>query len=849
MTGRARGTAPRGGAQDAARRCAARALLLLGLLLAPGSAAATEVSDAIELARPVPIAASDVQTAPAAACGTGGCLALWEEEGGFPGNVLGRRVVRGELVDPWPIEVTPRSGPQTTPSLAAGGPGYLAVWIDDTTFVRPRVMASRIDRDGAALDAEPILIAEEERLASATVASDGATFLVVWNTANHLLARRVGGDGALLDGAPIDVAKSTSREGRPAAAYDGTSYLVVWSGPLTEEGAHVHGARVTPAGVALDPTTIAISPSSLDRPTVACRPGECLVAWADSSAGAPGVAAARVTPAGTAPGAAGNLLLQGDAWRGPLAIAASGSGYLVVAGQSIDSPAEEHQAVALHVDGDTGLPDATPTLLSTTLEPGAGVAAVFDGADYLVAWVDARNASLRKSPDIYAARLSTGGALVEGDILLSTAPNEQRSAAAAPSSDGFLATWTEERTDGERGMEIRAAWTDPDGVVLGAPAVLATDAHAPEVAFSGARHAVVYFAHDRDVSPPIEGKLLERTGEARSLDFSAWGETPPEDPRLAVDGNEFVVASRFRWPSDAGGVQFGRIRADGRVTGPLDLDAEHEPSSPDIACDSGICLVVWTSYNSGGLEARLVAGHTVTRLPSLSSFNAGPYTRPRVAYGGGRFAVVWGGPRTRSWVEAALFARNGELVAQIEILTNDGEAVVREPSVAFDGERFVVAWVEQRTREEAYLEASDVVAARLSTTGEVAAPFAVTDTPSVGEERLQIASNGAGRTLVAHEVYEISEGDVAGRRVSARVLSEVVAGPDGGAGGPGGAGPGGQGGEGTGGDAADENEGCGCRVAGAAAGGGSAGAIAGLALCLAAAVARSRSRHRVREMR
>ncbi|WP_433926569.1 hypothetical protein AB3662_27005 [Sorangium cellulosum] len=844
----------RGAAQDAARRCAAGALLLLGLLLAPRSAAATEVSDELQLGQPTPVAAPGVQTAPAAACGAGGCLALWEETNVFPQNVLGRRILDGALVDPWPFEVTPRSVPQTRPDVAAGGPGYLVVWVEAADGADRRVLALRLDNDGAALDAEPLVVAEEDRLDSAAVASDGATFLVVWNTPNGLRARRVGRDGALLDEAPIDVAETTSGGRPPAVAYDGTNYLVVWSSPLGAENARVLGARVTPTGVDLDPESFAISPSSSstspsprDRPVVACRPGECLVAWLDASEGTPGVAAARVTSEGTVLDAAGTSLVPGNNWRGPFAVAADSSGYLVVVGYSHHDDVTgvgEHRVSAKRVDGDTGLPDAALTLLSTTPEPDAEVTAAFDGAAYLVAWADAQSASSQRNPDIHAARLSSGGARLEANVLLSGVPNDQHSVAAAPSGDGFLAAWSEERTDGEPGRELRVAWTAPDGVVLGAPSVLATAAYyvaEPAVAFDGAQHAVVYFQDHT-----LAGALLDPTGQARAIDFSGWNEVwneaTPESPRLAWDGNDIVVASRFRGPSDAGGVQIGRIRAADKVTGPIALDVEQEPSAPDIACDSGICMVVWTASNSGELEARFLRGHTATRLSALSSFNAGPSTRPRVAQGGGRFLIVWGGPRADSAVHAALVAPDGELLAQADIPTTDRDAVVHEPAVAFDGERFVVAWIEQRYREDAELEACDVFAVRLSTTGEVSAPFAVTDTPSVVEEKLQVASNGAGRTLVAHDVYESIWGDTRGRRAAAHVLSDEVA-PDGGAGGAGGDGPGGGGGEGGGGDAVAHDEGCGCRVAGAAAGDSPVAAIAGLVLCLAAA-ARKGSRSR-----
>ncbi len=74
----------------------------------------------------------------------------------------------------------------------------------------------------------------------------------------------------------------------PAAAFDGENFLVVWQDCRHGADADIHGARVSPLGVLLDSTGIAISTAegTQDCPTVAFDGMNFPVAWSDGRAGA-----------------------------------------------------------------------------------------------------------------------------------------------------------------------------------------------------------------------------------------------------------------------------------------------------------------------------------------------------------------------------------------------------------------------------------------------------------------------------------------------------------------------------------------------------------------------------------
>ncbi|HZM42068.1 MAG TPA: hypothetical protein VFB94_23290, partial [Acidimicrobiales bacterium] len=89
------------------------------------------------------------------------------------------------------------------------------------------------------------------------VAFDGSNFLVVWADLRNptpldvfsydIYAARITPDGSVLDVTGIPIAPNYPNDPAPDVAFDSTNFLVVWN------GGSIYGARVRPDGAVLDP--------------------------------------------------------------------------------------------------------------------------------------------------------------------------------------------------------------------------------------------------------------------------------------------------------------------------------------------------------------------------------------------------------------------------------------------------------------------------------------------------------------------------------------------------------------------------------------------------------------------
>lgn len=108
--------------------------------------------------------------------------------------------------------------------------------------------------------------------------------------------------GEFLVDTSITYVPAAEYEGSPALAFDGTNFLVVWDDGRGGYNRDIYGARVTPAGTVLDSNGIAISTALADqwRPAVAFDGTNFLVVWEDQRNGPDDydIYGARVTPAG-----------------------------------------------------------------------------------------------------------------------------------------------------------------------------------------------------------------------------------------------------------------------------------------------------------------------------------------------------------------------------------------------------------------------------------------------------------------------------------------------------------------------------------------------------------------------
>ena len=412
----------------------------------------------------------------------------------------------------YPVTIDPQIGPetsvgnpvigaaafgQTTPAVSFDGTNYLVVWLGGNLSNWTEVWGARVSKAGAVLDPDGVLLAKCLPYGSVATAFDGTNHFVVFDSlrSGQVDAVRVTPGGVALDSTPIAVTTSTaSNHGGPQVAKLGSNVLVVWTQSTRFVfDTHVFGARVTAAGSVLDPSGIPIAALAGTRQSGAKLAADpttsvALVAWADFRNGMsnPDIFGARVDDTG--------------AVLDPTGVAISmASGY-----------------------------QSTPTV------------AVNTAGRWLVAWVDSRNSG---EGDIYGARLDVvGGALSLLDatgFAVNTAPHSQRSPVAASDGTNFLVGWQDNRSDPTSGgNEIWAARPQANGTVLpdstvGFPVSTAPwDQLTPAVAFDGVNFLAVW-ADFRNLATLIDiyGTRLPSSGTS-VLDLDGFP--------VAIGGAKFV---------------------------------------------------------------------------------------------------------------------------------------------------------------------------------------------------------------------------------------------------------------------------------------------------------------------
>jgi hypothetical protein len=231
------------------------------------------------------------QFSPAVASGSGNWLVVWEDSrrGSFS-DVYGARVTgSGTVSDPDGRLVSQGANEQQSAAVASDGVDYLTVWVDYRNG-NADIYGIRTDADGRVLDAQSFAVAAAESIQrSPAVAFDGTNYLVVWEDWRNggqpdIYAARVTRSGTVLDPNGIAVCSRPYEQANPAVAFGGVNCLVVWQDD--RQGTRwddIYGARITPAGQVLDPTGIPIDTSIQWqwRPAVAFNGTNYLVVWED----------------------------------------------------------------------------------------------------------------------------------------------------------------------------------------------------------------------------------------------------------------------------------------------------------------------------------------------------------------------------------------------------------------------------------------------------------------------------------------------------------------------------------------------------------------------------------------
>jgi hypothetical protein len=269
-------------------------------------------------------------------------------------RIYGARVTQsGKVLDRPAIRISSRRSGEVSPRIAFDGTNYFVVWTHQRgggAFGREDVYGARVSRTGTVVDRTSIPIATGGgSQAGPEIAFDGANFLVVWSDASprnrdvfDIYGARVSMAGVVLDPGGFEISREARAQTNPAVAFDGSDYLVAWSDYRSGVGYDIFAARVTPSARVLDPSGLRISKDGqvgLWGPSISAGDRDSLIAWTylslkDENSGWD-IAAARVSRSGNVldPGV---MQIASGREESESSVSSDGTNYLVVWGETDD---------------------------------------------------------------------------------------------------------------------------------------------------------------------------------------------------------------------------------------------------------------------------------------------------------------------------------------------------------------------------------------------------------------------------------------------------------------------------------------------------------------------------------
>ncbi|HUJ79481.1 MAG TPA: hypothetical protein VLY45_04105 [Nitrospiria bacterium] len=342
----------------------------------------------------------------------------------------------------------------------------------------------------------------------------------------------------------------------------------------------------------------------------------------------------------------------------------------------------------------------------------------WDGHTYMVAWQ-----SNRKDPynyDVYVTRVGPDGTVLNPrGTPITSAPSNQIFADLAWGAGQYLAVWQDLRS--RQRWEIYGTRFLPDGTIRdpqGIPMAVGTrNARHPQVAWDGKNFLVVWMEENEGRGWDIAGVRIHPDGtvldKERILIASAPGDQT--NPAIAWGGGQYLVVWMDTQPNAAPVIAGVRLDETGAV---LDHErvvlshASRHPAFPSVAWGNGRFVVVWGDQLSDAVHAlsgirvsstgALVDGKefTVASSPHLHTF-------PSVRCAGSECLVVWEEDKTvgvmRGIDDVIRDVRGAFLHLDQPVVTPDDIMITPDAvgnhfaKVASDGRNFLVVWKDYRS--------------------------------------------------------------------------------------------------------------------------------------------------------
>ena len=691
----------------------------------------------------------------------------------------------GVVLDPASIPISTSNYDHCPAAVVFDGSNFFVVWqeIQNGIF---KIFGARIAPSGTILDNTPIAIGSNPgEPGGVSMAFDGTSYLVVWDSYGDIYAKRISPSGIVLDSIKRTIATGANNQRFPSVCFDGTNYLVVWQ-EFRGSYSDLYGTRVSPSADVLDPEAIPISTAEYDQwiTSIAFDGTNYFVVWQDERSGSSGdIYGTRVSPSGNVLDSVGVAICTIPNPQGNPKVAFDGTNFFVV-WQDLRNNLD-YDIYGCRVNSSGTILDSTGIVIYNRNLPQSTPSISFDGTNYLVFWV--HSWLVPDFDNVHGTRVSTSGMVLDPEgILLTPSSNWQESPSVAFDGTNYLVAWQEYRRGS---FDVFSARVNPSGTINPNQIMVSVGAgeqRFPSVTFGRSYYLVVW--QDRlEGYSVIWGTRINTAGKV--LDPTGFPITPfpvepshfynREFPSVGYDGTNYFVVWRD-WRSGHSDIYGARITPSKVV-----LDREgiaicatsNQQELPRVAFDGTNYLVVWQEFRdttgSGIYGARVSPSGLVidsTAIPISTAPNV--QELPCLAFDGTNYLVVWQDFRSNSSMDiyGTRVSPSGNVLDPEGIAISVADFDQNSPAVAFDGTNFIVVWEDHRNGSD-----SDIYGTRVTPAGIVldSLGLKLIDAP-FNRSKPSIVGGSSGQCLIVYQGF--SDLQYGGTRVYGAFYSSSMVG-------------------------------------------------------------------------
>ncbi len=586
---------------------------------------------------------------------------------------------------------------QFSPCVASDGTLYLVVWV-----------SSNQDGDGYGIygqfvDKFSAKVGSEFKINSYTsgnqkepaVASNGRTFLVVWTSENQD-GDNDGVYGQLLDnngniGSAFQINSYTiDDQYQPAVTASGADYLISWNSNEQDGSAgEIFSTKLTYQDpvISVQPQSQTIYEGSDVVFTVSASShiGGVQYQWFKNS-----------MPVGTG----SSLLLE------KVTMADNDTQIFCVASDSLNSNSTQ-TAILTVLPGYQLASEILVNTYTTSVQKSPAVS--YNSRNFIITWQsDGQDGS---AYGIYAQQLDNDGLKIGAELQINTYTTSFQINPSVTSSNNYFIAWQSEEQDGDD-YGVFAQFLYNDGSKHGPELQINTYTtlyeRNPVVAHSGNRYLVVWDAYGKDGDGySICGQFLDNDGLKIGSEFqvNTFTTNSQLSPAVAFSNNQYLVV----WGSWEQGGEYHDLYGQFVDNDGLKIGSEFQINTyttsmqynASIASNGSSYFVAWESEGQDGSDYGVYGQFLDTDgAKSGPEFRINSYTPdnqsfPSVSSNGTDYLVVWqsyGQEGNDFEIIGKMFDYQGDPISDdfhINVTTANNQI---EPSVASNGEEFLVAW-------------------------------------------------------------------------------------------------------------------------------------------------------------